>query len=272
MTSNTYDYAISGGTEGKSRLNILASILHPYTHKLLEQMGVKPDAHLLDSGCGGGNVAIMAAKMVGANGSVTAIDFDPEIIRLAALDRDREQLNNLSFHTKSTYDIDYQNIFDFSYARFLLSHLKSPLAALIKMKDAVKPGGRIIVEDVHFSGHFCYPHHEAFSRYLDLYTQVVGHRGGNAELGPEIPGLFHQAGIEQVGFDVIQPSFDQGEGKWMAYITLARIREAIIHAHLAEVAELDNLLQQLEKFTSRSETIISLPRIFRVWGTKPEAK
>ncbi len=268
MPANTYDYAISGGIEGKSRLNILASILHPYTQTLLEQMGVQPGAAFLDSGCGGGNVAIMAAKMVGNEGKVTAIDFDPDIIRLAEIDRAQENLGNLSFHVKSSYDIDYSNVFDFSYARFLLSHLKDPLAALLRMKEAVKPGGKIIVEDVHFSGHFCYPHHDSFAHYLELYTAVVSQRGGNAELGPELPGLFRQAGIGEVGFDVIQPCFDHGEGKWMGYITMARIRDAVIQAKLADTQELDRLLQQFEEFTSRPDTILSLPRIFRVWGIK----
>ncbi len=268
MSANTYDYAISGGIEGKSRLNILASVLHPYTQTLLEQMGLQPGAAFLDSGCGGGNVAIMAAKMVGSTGKVTAIDFDPEIIRLAEIDREHEKLEQLSFQVKSSYDIDYNNVFDFSYARFLLSHLKDPLAALLRMKEAVKPGGKIIVEDVHFSGHFCYPRHDVFSRYLELYTAAVAHRGGNAELGPELPGLFHRAGIKDVRFEVIQPCFDQGEGKWMGYITLARIRDAVVEAQLADTQELDRLLQQFEEFTSRPDTILSLPRIFRVWGVK----
>jgi SAM-dependent methyltransferase len=210
----------------------------------------------------------MAAKMVGSTGTVTAIDFDPEIIRLAEIDKAQEGLDHLSFHVKSSYDIDYSNVFDFSYARFLLSHLKDPLAALHRMKEAVKPGGKIVVEDVHFSGHFCYPHHESFARYLELYTAVVSQRGGNAELGPQLPGLFQQADIREVGFDVIQPCFDHGEGKWMGYITLARIRDAVIDANLADTRELDRLLRQLEEFTSRPDTILSLPRIFRVWGVK----
>jgi len=268
MTENTFDYVISGGAAGKSRLNMLASVMEPYTHDLLTRMGVQQGSVFLDNGCGGGNVAIMVAKMTGDTGSVTAIDFDEEIIRLAEQDRVQEQLHQLTFLARSSYDLSYSNTFDFSYARFLLSHLKYPLEALLRMKEAVKPGGKVIVEDVHFSGHFCYPANAAFDRYLDLYAAVVRQKGGNAELGPALPGMFRKAGLQQIGFDVIQPCFGSGDGKWMSYITMARIKASLLQEQIAEEGEINSVLQQLEMFTAQEDSIVSLPRIFRVWGVK----
>ncbi len=267
---NTQGYAISGGSEGKSRLNLLASVMQPYTEALLQNLGLGSGANFLDNGCGGGNVAMMAAQIVGETGSVTAIDFDPEIISLAENDRKQAGIEHLSFQVKNAYELDFESQFDFAYARFLLSHLKNPLQALQRMRKAVKPGGKIVVEDVHFSGHFCYPANSSFDQYLNLYSQVVARRGGNADLGPQIPELFRQAGIEDVGFDVIQPCFDKGEGKWMGYITLMRIREAVLEARLLDVKQWETLIGQFEKFTSRNDSIISLPRIFRVWGTRSD--
>jgi len=268
MTANTFDYVISGGAAGKSRLNILASVMEPYTRALLTRLGVAEGSVFLDNGCGGGNVAVMVARMTGPTGRVDAIDFDEEIIRLAELDRQQEQLNHLSFHVKSSYDLEERDTYDFSYARFLLSHLKQPLDALMRMKAAVKPGGTVIAEDVHFSGHFCYPENDAFEKYLEYYSEVVRVKGGNAELGPMLPGLFHQAGLQDIGFDVIQPCFSKGDGKWMSYITMMRIKDAVLTAQLAEEGEVDGVMHQLEAFTAREDTIVSLPRIFRVWGTR----
>ena len=50
MASN--EYIISGGEEGKSRLKILADVMHPYTKSLLETLGLTSGNAFLDLGCG----------------------------------------------------------------------------------------------------------------------------------------------------------------------------------------------------------------------------
>jgi hypothetical protein len=67
---------------------------------------------------------------------------------------------------------------------------------------------------------------------------------------------------------VIQPAFNNGPGKQMACITMDRIKEAVISEGLAGAAEVAQTQTQLEAFTADDESIISLPRIFRVWGVK----
>jgi SAM-dependent methyltransferase len=266
MEDHTADYVISGGAEGKSRLNVLAEALYPHTKGLLETLGVGTGCSFLDNGCGGGNVSLMVAEMVGSDGRVVGLDMDRDILRLASLDAKAKGLANLDFLQKQAYDPGFKHEFDFTYARFLLSHLSDPLRALHMMKDATVPGGTVIAEDVHFTGHFSYPHNAAFERYLELYTQVVREKGGDAEIGPRLPDLFREAGIENVSFDIVQPAFAQGSGKWMAYITLEKIRDSIIHERLATRVEIDELLAELDAFTKDSGSIISLPRIVRVWG------
>jgi SAM-dependent methyltransferase len=268
MSSNTSGYVIIGGADGKNRLNLLSSIMQPFTRELLERSGIGSGAHVLDMGCGGGNVSLMVARMVGPEGRVLGIDFDPEIIRLAEQDREAEGIQQLDYLIRSADEIDYRNAFDFVYARFLLSHLSNPLVALQRMYDAVKPGGKIIVEDIHFSGHVCYPPDESFQQYINLYQQVVARRGGDAELGPKIPGLFGEVGIQDVNFDIVQPCFKEGDGKWIGYVTFLRIRDALLGTGLVSHDSWESIAQQMEAFTQRQDSIISLPRIFRVWGTK----
>ncbi len=261
-----HDYIISGGKEGKSRLNVLADVLHHQTKALLQQHGLTKGMSFLDLGCGGGNVSLMAAGMVGNNGSVTAMDFDKEIISLAQEDATAAYAKNVSFHTMSAYDISYTNQFDIAYSRFLLSHLNDPAAVLQKMKQSVKPGGKVIVEDVDFSGHFCYPANVAFNQYLQYYAAAAKHSNADANIGPSLFSMFQTAGFEDVGFDVIQPCFNKGTGKWMAYLTLDRIKPTLIKDGIATEQTINTTLQQLEGFTKDEQTIISLPRIFRVWG------
>ena len=264
----TTDYIITGGQDGKRRLNILSDVLHDYTKTLLEVHGVTSGISFLDLGCGGGNVAEMVAGMVGNNGKITAVDFDDEIISLAQQDVMAGGVRNISFRAVSAYDIGYENEFDVSYARFLLSHLSKPLDVLLKMKQSVKPDGKVIIEDVDFSGHFCYPASKAFDRYLSYYTMAAKHNGADANIGPSLFSLFQQAGFSGIGFDVIQPVFNSGAGKRMAYVTMEKIQDTLIKHGMATGDTIKKILDELEAFTNDEQTIISLPRIFRVWGMR----
>jgi ubiquinone/menaquinone biosynthesis C-methylase UbiE len=268
LMATTGDYIISGGQAGKSRLNVLAGVLQNSTHNLLLANGLKEGSSFLDVGCGGGNVATVAAEMVGATGHIIALDFDETLIALNRQDAAAQGIINLNYHALSAYEVAYQNEFDVVYARFLLSHLQRPAEVLLNMLRAAKRAGRVVVEDVQFSGHFCYPANTAFSRYLELYAALANQRGQNPEIGPALPGMFKQAGIRDIEFDVIQPAFSNGPGKQMAGITMDRIKKAVISEGLAGAAEVAQMQSQLEAFTADDESIISLPRIFRVWGVK----
>jgi len=267
--NDTSHYVIAGGEEGKRRLNVLADAMYPFTKSLLEKMGVKEGISFLDNGCGGGNVSLMVAKMVG-NGKVTAIDFDEAIIELAKQDAIDGNITNVSFEMNTAYAIGSSNEFDIVYARFLLSHLEKPLDALKNMVRAAKKDAMIVVEDLQFSGHFCYPANDAYDQYLQLYTEVVKRKGGNAEIGPMLINLFKQSRISNVEFDIIQPTFTKGHGKWMAYLTLEKIKAAVVNEGLATALDIDVLLQKLKIFTEDKNSMMSLPRIFRVWGRKIE--
>lgn len=268
MSDNHKDYIISGGAAGKDRLNTLSNVLRPYTQYLLEMAGPLTSKKVLDLGSGGGNVAMMIGGMVGNKGSVTAIDFDESIVALAKKQAEKDGIKNVQFQAESAYDITYSNEFDLVYSRFLLSHLQQPMDVLHKMVDAVKPGARIIVEDVDFTGHFSYPASTAFEQYVTLYSKAARQNGQNPKIGQQLFKMFCDAGITDVGFDVIQPSFATGQGKWMGWLTLDRIKNTLVEHNLVTEEEAQKLLQELEVFTQDPNTIISMPRIFRVWGRK----
>ncbi|GGH03913.1 class I SAM-dependent methyltransferase [Mucilaginibacter phyllosphaerae] len=261
-------YIITGGIEGKKRLDILANVLHNYTKPLLQLNGLATGSSFLDVGCGGGNVTLMAAGLVGKTGAVTGIDFDEEIIKLDEVDTSGKGFNHINYFAQSAYNLTYKNEFDVVYSRFLLSHLTRPGVVLNNMLQAAKTGGKIIVEDIDFSGHFCFPASAAFEQYVNLFTATAQKRGHNANIGPSLFNLFKDAGIKSINFDIIQPAFNQGDGKRMAIITMDKIKQAVITEGLATTETVDRIISELEIFTNNMQSVISLPRIFRVWGVK----
>jgi hypothetical protein len=67
---------------------------------------------------------------------------------------------------------------------------------------------------------------------------------------------------------VFQPAHIHGEGKLMAPITMSRISDALTAEGLATESEAQWILTELNHAAADCDTVISLPRIFQVWGKR----
>jgi len=259
-------YAIRGGNEGKERLDVLARVLLPTTTQLVERVGLTNGMKCLDVGCGGGHVTILMAGIVGPEGRVIGTDTDAEILALAREDAKAAKITNVDFQQQNACACLWHNEFDVAYARFLVSHLDEPENCLAAMAEACLPGGTIVIEDTDFAGSFCYPACAAYERYKELYQELVQRRRGDSNIGPKLPGMLRRAGIQNIELNVIQPAHMHGEGKLMAPLTMSRISDALTTEGLATEIEAQRILTELNDVAADSETMISLPRIFQVWG------
>jgi SAM-dependent methyltransferase len=144
-------------------------------------------------GCGGGDATLRMAALVGAEGEVVGIDLDQSILRLA-----RRQAENLAppvtFRYLDAEALDEVAAYDFTYARYLMLNLQQPERVFKAMVRALRPGGRLAVEDIFFPGHVCYPPNAAFDRYLELYEAAVRANGADSAIGPRLVGMALDAG------------------------------------------------------------------------------
>lgn len=264
----SHRYAIRGGKEGKERLDLLARVLQPTTLELLDRVGLSKGMKCLDAGCGGGHVSLLMAGIVGRQGRVIGTDTDGEILALARKDAEAANVAHVEFQRVDACVCLCKKEFDLVYARFLLSHLSEPGNCLAAMAEACRPGGTIVIEDTDFSGSFCYPTCVAYDRYKELYQKVVRRRGGDSDIGPKLPEMFRGAGIEAVELNVTQPVHIHGEGKLVAPITMSRISGAVTAEKLATEEEVQQILNDLNEAAADRETVMSLPRIFQVWGKR----
>jgi 2-polyprenyl-3-methyl-5-hydroxy-6-metoxy-1,4-benzoquinol methylase len=119
----SHRYAIRGGKEGKTRLDLLARVMQPTTMQLLDRVGLIRGMKCLDVGCGGGHVAISMARIVGLEGRVIGTDTDAELLALAREDAEAAKVTNVKFQKLDACAWLWHEEFDVAYARFLLSHL-----------------------------------------------------------------------------------------------------------------------------------------------------
>jgi len=260
-------YVLKGGEEGAKRLQILAHAKWPTTQALLQRVGLQRGMRCLDVGCGSGEITLQLARMIGSEGEVVGIDSDESVLELAR--KEAEQQNLLvNFYKDNASELKQEPIFDIVYSRFLLTHLQEPQLAIDCMLNSLVPGGTFIVEDIDFSGHFCYPNCPAFYRFVELYQAITLQKNCDPFIGPKLLGMLKEAGLKQINMEVVLPTFFEGVGKLIAQVTMEHLREPLTMSKLATHEEIDAIIQELNVFVSSSQTIISLPRIFQFWGRK----
>jgi hypothetical protein len=157
------------------------------------------------------------------------------------------------------------------YARFLLTHLSDPASAVRTFYQHLRPGGRVAVEDIDFSGYFTYPRSRAFDRYHELYCAVVHRRGGDPNIGPRLPLLLKEGGFEEVGVCTVQPIGIQGEVKLLNPITMENIADAVLEEGLATGEEIEEVVRELYAFAADDGTVAGVPRVVQAWGRRPTA-
>jgi len=264
----TSDYIIRGGAQGRERLRVLSRVMQPATHAFLESAGLRKGMRCLELGCGGGDVAFDMAQMVGPKGFVTATDIDEVKLEIARGEAVAQGLGNVDFRLADITRETPQTGFDFVHARFLLTHLPDPPAALQRMHQALRPGGIVAVEDIDCRGFFHYPPCAAFDRCIELYSAAARGKGSDPDIGGRLPALAAAAGFRDLSIHVAQQAGLTGEVKVIVPLTLENTSEALIAQGLATAEEVNRLVDELYDFAQDSSTLMSMPRIVQVSATR----
>ena len=264
-------YIIRGGRAGKDRLSVIADALSPTTAALLERVGSLEGATAIDAACGGGDVTLYLAQLVGPEGAVVGLDLDEAKLEIAREEARTRGLANASFIRASVLDpwpVDNANLV---YARFILTHLREPERLLERAMAAMRRGGRIVVEDIDYGGRFMDPHCPAIARADELYIETSRRNGGDPFIGLRLQRLLEAAGFEAVETDLVQPFGRAGSAKQTVRLTLAAIADSVVAGGIAGRDEVEATLREVERFTAAPDTMLSMPRIFRAVATRPPA-
>jgi len=266
-------YIIRGGLEGRERLRLVARVMAPSTTELLDRVGIAQDADCLDVGCGGGDVTLELARRAHA-GRVVGIDLDEAKLEIATTEARAAGAVNIDYHCQDLRSLDLVSAYDVVHARFVLSHLADPQAAVDGLARVLRPGGALVVVDIEKAATLCEPPHRSFERYIELYTLAARARGVDPNIGRRLPGILAAAGCRPVRVNVVQPVGRQPKGyegdvKLTAPVTLESIADAILALDVAERGELDSLVDDLYRLAADDETLIGTPRMVQAWGFRP---
>jgi SAM-dependent methyltransferase len=200
---------------------------------------------------------------------VVGLDFDAVKLAKAREECAGAGLGNVEFQVLDVRDWSEVATYDVAYGRFILSHLSDRSAMLARMCAALRPNGLLILEDIDFTGAFCYPPNDAFDRYCELYRALIRRRDGDADLGARLYRMCLDAGLNDVLVQLVQPVHGGvGAAKGLTLSTMVNIADGAVAEGLAMSAEVETLIAALTAYTEDARSIVGCPRIFQVWGRR----
>lgn len=262
------EYALATGTTAVRRLQVLHNIYSPVGRRVLLQAGLRKGMKVADFGCGVGLVTRMLAEIVGPSGSVTGIDLSAAQLEQARALCEKEGLSNTRFVEASAYDTGLKRgSFDLVYCRFLLLHLTDPASCLREMRELLRPGGVLVVEDGDLTSAISVPP-TALDAFADLFGRLGPTRGLDYTLGSNLYQLVIGAKFSDVSLEVHQPAVLKGENRYLLKWSVEEAGRAFVDAGLITWAQLERTLQEMQEAIENPAVIVLMPRMSLVWARK----
>jgi SAM-dependent methyltransferase len=193
---NGHPYLLGHSEAETARLMLQGQIVGPITRRLLIEAGVGVGMSVLDVGAGAGDVALIAADLVGPTGRVLGVDANPEILDVA---RSRARLNglrNVEFRHVPIEDLPAEERFDAVVGRFILLHLADPVAALRDLAGRARPGGVVAFHEIDLAtGVRSIPPSPLLERAREWLKICAEDCGLKREIGGRIFAAFLEAGL-----------------------------------------------------------------------------
>ena len=180
----------------QERLSRLNDLLNAQS---LSRLRVEPSARVLDVGCGMGQFARQIARAVGRGGAVVGIERSVAQIEEGRRQADAAGEGHLvDVREGDAGDLplrpDEWGTFDIAHARFILEHVADPARIVRGMVKAVRPGGRIVLEDDDHDVLRFHPAIPAFEAAWNAYMRTYTAIGNDPLIGRKLPALLAEAG------------------------------------------------------------------------------
>jgi ubiquinone/menaquinone biosynthesis C-methylase UbiE len=254
----------------KQRMALTDSV-DDMTRRLFADAGIGSGMHVLDVGCGSGDVSLLLAQMVGKTGHVTGLDKDRP-----SLDRARERVRQLDLPNITFIEGDVCmplpaiGPFDAAVARRVIMYLPRPVDAVRQIASKLRSGGVVafLEHDATMVPGRRTPLslQEQVNRWV---LQTVEREGANIYIGFDLPRILKEAGltVEHLRAEAI---IQTAETHYPTVAIIRAMHPRIIQTGVATEEEigLETLEQRLLDERAKAGSVYVSDMVFTVWARR----
>jgi 2-polyprenyl-3-methyl-5-hydroxy-6-metoxy-1,4-benzoquinol methylase len=265
-------YPLGHADHELERLNLQARIIEPSTRQVFQQAGLSAGMRVLDVGCGCGDVAFLAAELVGPSGQVVGVDRVATAVALARAHAQSRGAGNVTFLEGDPAEMQFDGQFDAVVGRLILMYYPDPAGTVRKLAVRVRDGGLVVFQDLDIANCRSLPRAPTFDHCFSWIKQTLLATGASTQLGLELYRVFLDAGLP--GPSMRMDSLIGGGPDCPVYelITglvrsMLPVMERLQIATAAEVGIL-NLAQRIRDEVVARRGVVLYPALIGAWSRK----
>jgi SAM-dependent methyltransferase len=267
-------YLMDRGEHETRRLISVADVLNPATLRLLRDAGIAEGMRVLDVGTGAGDVALLAARLVGPTGRVVGLDQDPQILRTAFARAQAAGLDTVSFVAGDCRTAAGAGRFDAIVGRLVLMYVAEPAGAVANLADQLTPGGVIAFQDFNLTPESCRtsPPTRLWQQAWGWVVDTAARAGIPAEAGFGLRRTFLGAGLAEPAMRL--ESYVGGGPDAFAYTWMAESVRSMLPLILrfgvaaADEVDIGSLADRLRAETLAADGVAKGPDLVSAWSRR----
>ena len=193
----SYRYLLGDSRRETARLKHQARLWDPTAHALFDRLKIKRGWRVLEIGPGQGSLHMELRRRV--RGPVDAVERSSTFA--AGI---RRQCRRDGFGAGTLWECDLldaplpKNTYDLIFVRWVFLFLPDPEAHLKKLAAALKPGGRLAVEDYSRETLRMVPQPPEWNAFIQADLAFLASQGGDGNIGAKLPPLLENVGLKVV--------------------------------------------------------------------------
>ena len=270
--ASTSQYVLGTAEAEHDRLVRQAALLAPYTERLFREAGVGPRQRVLDIGSGMGDVALLAAQVVGPQGQVVGIDVDHAALAEARQRAEAHGLRNVTFVETDLAQFTAENSFDAVVGRLTLQFVPQPIETLSRLARAMRAGGVMVFQESNWEALLSQVSHLSLRRTC---CELIYESFKRSNAGVDMGSIFLR-GFQQIGFPNpcmrldVPIGVDSETRRWVYDLVCTLYPRFVEYGFsVSALGELATLSERLESELTRHNSYAACIGLTAVWSRKP---
>jgi SAM-dependent methyltransferase len=232
---------------------------------------------MLDVGSGAGDVALLAAELVGPGGEVVGVDVDEAALRIARARAQSLGLRQVTFIDGDVLTAELAEGFDAAVGRLVLMYRADPAEALRRIAAQVRPGGLVVFQELDLDpaiGARSLPEQTLWNETGQLVIETFARAGMQVRMGRQLFGTFLAAGLPAPTMRdeaLVGGGPDFGGYAWLAGVarSLAPMMNKLAVADPQQL-DLDTLADRIRDDTVAGGAVVWTPSFVGAYAQRPQ--